>query len=95
MQQHEAIYDQSQYAEALLSGQWKEKRREILERDLHKCRNCGSSQSLHVHHRQYHKIKLSGEWQKPWAYESRFLITLCEDCHSAGHNQFTIPVKTI
>ncbi len=95
MQQHEAIYDQNQYAEALRNELWKEKRNQILERDLHKCRNCGNVHNLQVHHRQYHKLKLSGEWQKPWAYDPRFLITFCEECHKIGHTQFTIPIKTI
>lgn len=95
MEYQEAIYDKDHYAEALQSLQWKNKRKEILERDLKKCRNCGKQDQLHVHHRQYHKLKLSGEWQKPWAYESRFLITLCEACHSTGHTQFNIPVKSI
>jgi 5-methylcytosine-specific restriction endonuclease McrA len=32
------------------SAEWKELRASILERDGHRCRNCGSEKELTVHH---------------------------------------------
>lgn len=82
------------YNELLQQPQWLLKRQEILKRDFHRCRNCGSKESLQVHHRQYH-LKSDGTKVLPWNYESRYLITLCETCHKNGHREFNIPVYPI
>ncbi|MFN3999684.1 HNH endonuclease [Algoriphagus sp.] len=83
------------YQEALLDRRWRELREAILDRDRHQCRSCGSQTSLHVHHRQYHRIKTTGIWIKPWEYPEYLLITLCHSCHQTGHQQFSIPIKDI
>lgn len=81
----------TEYDLLLKSPQWFEKRKIILERDNNKCRWCGSTKGLQVHHRQYHVIKRTGTKQSPWKYENKYLITLCEKCHSAGHEKYKIP----
>jgi 5-methylcytosine-specific restriction endonuclease McrA len=48
-------------------------RGEILERDGHQCRACGSSARLHVHHR------------KPGVNDHAWLITVCARCHARLH----------
>jgi len=45
-------------------------RGEILERDGHQCRACGSADRLHVHHR------------KPGVNDGAWLITVCAGCHA-------------
>ena len=80
------------YHRLLQSPAWVEKRKQILERDGHKCRNCQSEVALQVHHRQYHHIGNSGMFYKPWEYPNRYLITLCKVCHEKGHKQYTVPV---
>jgi len=80
------------YLEMLLTERWRRKREEILERDKNKCRNCGMDRNLEIHHRQYHQDINTGFKKEPWDYEGKYLITLCHDCHSAGHQQYNIPV---
>ena len=83
------------YKQQLWSDDWKIKRKEILERDLHTCRNCGSKESLHVHHRQYHMTREDMQLVNCWEYDNKYLITLCEPCHSAGHEQYKIQYFTL
>lgn len=83
------------YVEMLLTERWKRKREEILDRDSRKCRNCGNAHGLEVHHRQYHIDTKTGFKKEPWEYDNKYLITLCRQCHEAGHQQYTIPVFTI
>jgi len=68
-----------EYQVELNSPLWKARRLEILERDNHKCRFCGSTESLQVHHLEYEN-RLSA-----WSYEDNKLITLCGDCHKKQH----------
>jgi len=83
------------YSELLRSVQWQEMRKKILKRDEYRCCNCGSSNGLEVHHRQYHKIKFTGDFNKPWAYSMCDLVTLCSQCHQIGHKKYNIPVFNI
>ena len=68
----------STYAQYLRSDKWREIRKKILERDGYKCKFCGSTENLRVHHKSYESI-----------YEEEFalndLITLCDKCHSELH----------
>ncbi|RZK13242.1 MAG: HNH endonuclease [Flavobacterium sp.] len=80
------------YSEMLLSERWKQKRQTILERDMRRCRNCGCNKNLHVHHRQYHTYGKTGIKKYPWEYATKYLVTLCESCHAAGHKQYQIPI---
>lgn len=56
----------------------------VLERDGYRCRRCGASKNLTVHHRHWRsrggKTVLSN------------LLTLCEDCHSLVHARYLIVV---
>lgn len=62
-------------------GDWKEKRKEAMERDNHSCRVCGSPGSfykpLHVHHvipvKEFDDVSV--------AHERHNLITLCKTHH--------------
>lgn len=83
------------YQGQLEDPRWKRLRLQIMGRDQHRCRLCGAQSGLQVHHRQYHRKKLTGEWLKPWEYHSHFLITICDSCHHFGHQQYPIPTKEI
>ena len=50
-------------------------RGEILDRDGHQCRSCGSADRLHVHHRK------AGVNDRDW------LITVCVGCHARLHRR--------
>jgi len=85
----------TEYNYLLQTSQWYQKRSFILQRDGNKCRNCGDSDSLIVHHRQYHIKNMTGKFISPWEYENRHLITLCEKCHHLGHLIYKIPTFII
>lgn len=80
------------YEDLLRLPQWQQKRQQILLRDGGRCRHCGASAQLQVHHRQYHRRRQTGEFVPPWAYPAYLLITLCAGCHRSGHASFHIPV---
>lgn len=79
------------YGALLLDPNWKAKRKEILERDSHKCRICNGTEELQVHHRQYLFIKATKQFKVPWDYPEHLLITLCSKCHARGHYQYKVP----
>lgn len=59
---------------------WQKRKGEILTRDNHTCRSCGSEHvTLHAHHIVY----IPG--YNLWDYEDSALITLCEVCHNTEH----------
>lgn len=64
------------YYELLLDPRWQQKKTEILQRDKFICQHCGrTDRTLHVHHLLYDKDA------KPWEYDNKYLLTLCESCH--------------
>lgn len=68
------------FKEQIKHPKWQKKRLEILERDEFHCANCGvDHETLHVHHYLYNKNSML------WEYENKYLITLCDDCHSDWH----------
>ncbi|CAM1343575.1 hypothetical protein [Tenacibaculum amylolyticum] len=81
------------YNGLLFSKEWIAKRKEILERDNYKCRVCNATESLQIHHRQYHFSLILRKFRKPWEYPNRLMITLCKTCHQKGHNKFKVPIK--
>lgn len=85
----------SNYNILLKNPKWFEKRKIILERDNNKCFNCGSSEDLQVHHRQYHISKRIRNFILPWNYPNKYLITLCEKCHKMGHLKYIVPTFEI
>lgn len=79
------------YGKLLRNRNWLIKRKAVLERDNNRCRNCGSRHELQVHHRQYHFTAKKQKHMLPWEYHARYLITLCRECHQAGHKKFKVP----
>lgn len=75
------------YKEKLEDARWKARRREILDRDRHRCMLCGEKDEillghhavLNVHHLRYEKGK------EPWEYPDSDLVTLCHKCHGTIH----------
>lgn len=66
------------YYEQLKDPRWQRKRLEILQRDDFTCKDCNSKEKqLHVHHTKYINGILA------WEYDSKYLITLCMDCHES------------
>lgn len=64
------------YKDKLLDPRWQKKRLEVLQRDEWRCQAClNDEDTLHIHHMFYPKGK------EPWEIDSRFLVTLCSDCH--------------
>lgn len=82
------------YNQLLKDPRWESKRLSILLRDHYQCRNCGSNRKLQIHHRQYH-INKRGHKVNPWAYNNKYLITLCDTCHKRGHELYKVPVLTL
>lgn len=81
----------SDYQVKLQQVEWLLKRKAILQRDNYHCQCCGSQLGLQVHHRQYHKFRVSGIFKNPWNYPDQLLITLCRDCHQKGHAIYKVP----
>ena len=77
------------YKEKLKDPRWIKRRREIMERNNHKCMICGEdSVLLNVHHLRYRKDA------EPWEYDDCELVTLCEDCHKMVHeNNLNLEVR--
>lgn len=67
------------YEENLKHSRWIEKSKAIKLRDNFRCTQCRSNKRLQVHH----KVYVSG--RKPWEYNDRYLVTLCNDCHERVH----------
>jgi len=69
------------YKEKLKDPRWINRRRQILERDNHKCMICGvDATRFNVHHLHYKK------GAEPWEYDDSELATLCQDCHQMVHD---------
>lgn len=67
---------QNDYQELLKDPKWISKRNQILSRDNNTCQFCGcQDRYMQVHHKRYIK------GNKPWEYEDKDLITLCNRCH--------------
>lgn len=76
------------YTDQLKTVQWNRKRRKILDRDNHRCTQCGNiDEELHVHHIYY----INGN--KAWDYPDKALITLCKHCHKIWHDTNEIEIR--
>mgnify|MGYP003576213850 FL=1 len=64
------------YDDYLQSDEWRARREQIVARDGHACRVCGSNGQLHVHHRSYERRGDEADAD---------LITLCAKCHELFH----------
>jgi hypothetical protein len=72
------------------SGEWMQLRASILERDGHRCRNCGSEKELTVHH--WRPVASESEGVSAWGYgeganpivvPASGLVTVCVICHGS------------
>lgn len=72
------------YYKSLESPEWEKKRKEIINRDNHKCYLCASRDTLQVHHLYYCRGK-RGEQLEAWKYPNDALVTLCKACHEKVH----------
>lgn len=88
-------YQNDSYRTKLFDRRWQTKRQEILDRDHNTCILCGETSHLVVHHKQYHFVTRLARFREPWEYDSRYLITLCKDCHEKGHNKFEVPIMKL
>lgn len=62
----------------------------VLKRDDYKCRNCGSTENLHVHHEYgyYGNLRAKIPLQNwPWRNFKQQMITLCGSCHARRHQE--------
>ena len=77
--------NKSEYALLLQDPRWNIVRVRILKRDLLVCRECGIGNcKLNVHHKRYVEGAL------PWEVADKYLITLCDNCHSKAHEKRVI-----
>lgn len=83
------------YGHLLFDKRWRNRRLQILSRDGNSCVICRGNENLQIHHRQYQFVKALGRFKAPWDYEDRLLITLCERCHSKGHNRYKVPTVIV
>lgn len=65
------------------SKEWREARCATLERDAHRCQDCGKNEfqtsSLDVHH-----IQLASEYESK-RFDQDNLVTVCRNCHINRH----------
>ena len=73
------IPEERDYDNYLRSEKWKNIRNQVLERDKYKCKICGTTEKLRVHHKNYENI-----YQEENALCD--LVTLCENCHKELHD---------
>jgi 5-methylcytosine-specific restriction endonuclease McrA len=83
------------YENLLQDIKWKAKCEEIFTRDGGACVVCKSPKNLVVHFRQYHFSRMLQSLILPWNYKNSYLVTLCQDCHREGHNNYKIPIKEV
>lgn len=62
--------------------QWRETRVVVLKRDGHRCRACGQTHGLEVHHVVMRSLGGTDEASN--------LIALCRDCHTSVHGHVLI-----
>jgi 5-methylcytosine-specific restriction endonuclease McrA len=75
------------YRNLLKSDKWRSRRKEILDRDNHKCCWCGSSKYLQVHHR-YYELYPDDSFVEHWDYPDNALMTFCKECHEKAHKLY-------
>lgn len=79
----------TRYDAYLASPGWQKRRRRVLRRDGHRCRDCQATPlgGLHVHHLSYRRLG-----REPLDH----LITLCDACHKKRHRKqrdLRVPVQ--
>ena len=69
----------SRHHKAFPTGRWAAIRREVLERDGWRCRECGKPGRLEVHHLE--------PLHKGGSNDVGNLVALCRGCHIAAHRR--------
>jgi len=69
------------YKTYLKSNHWKKTRAEVLTNNRRKCRICGSTNNLNLHHKKYRKFNRSVLYKET----KSDLRTLCNKCHNLWH----------
>lgn len=72
------------YEEYLQTEHWKSKRADALKFWEYRCALCYAPGSLHVHHRNYHRL---------FAEQMNDVIVFCDDCHKRHHGILAINEK--
>jgi len=67
------MYNKQELLHYLRSNAWKEKAKQRLKLDNYKCRECGGSKHLQIHHKNYDNLYNEDV--------ENDLITMCYDCH--------------
>ena len=75
----------SSYLRKLSSAEWQSVARRVRMRDGHRCRLCGSTVNLEVHHLTYYVNGCSIVGHESEHMDK--LITLCGECHAAQHDK--------
>lgn len=73
------------YLRKLNTAYWQDVARRVRMRDHHRCRICGTSVNLEVHHLTYYVNGESIVGREADHLDK--LITLCGTCHAAQHRQ--------
>ena len=68
------------FGKYLKSDAWQLKRNYILARDGKRCRLCGATDRLQVHH-------LPGAYKRAGFEKASDLVTLCKTCHGREHGR--------
>jgi 5-methylcytosine-specific restriction endonuclease McrA len=76
---------QRQYRDYLSSPRWRTLRSLRRRIDRNRCRTCGATGRLEVHHSTYQHRGVPG--LRGWLRELRDVITLCDDCHGKVHDK--------
>lgn len=76
----------SNYRRKLHSSYWEDVARRVRMRDRHRCRQCGSTVNLEVHHLTYRDSAGRSIVGREAEYMDK-LITLCAECHQRIHNK--------
>lgn len=74
------VSKKEKYKKHIASPYWKAVRSLVLIRDKRKCKKCGATKLLHVHHLSY---KHMGKEH----LHMEDLITLCKTCHEKEHDK--------
>ena len=72
------------YEKLLHTPEWYRCREKILSLHNYTCDWCGTNKNLQVHHKKYLKFP-NGKFVKPWEYNKKDLMCLCEFCHKKYH----------
>ena len=77
----------SNYLRQLQSAEWQQVCRRVRLRDGHRCRLCGKSYTLEVHHLTYRDEQGRSIVGREQEHLDK-LVTLCAECHRKEHRKW-------